>query len=416
MQYNISAIQQVNRFLTHCIMYFIIFATVLILYDNGNLKFYRLIGIPAILIFYFFIERYIFNGFLYLLLHGIVLIPVLLIPFPSKAYTLLYCILIVVECIHGEYIWKHNMDAVYGGAPWEFYLFAAFISLVAKAYHYDRITDIVFYCGILLLILHFIQLYMEGLRTVLQKSGHATSLPAKKMIFFSSLMVSFIILVFLISCIYSQKYDIDSSVAIFGKWLGTVILAIIKWILYLFTLIRAYFAKNRQLQNLAQRQGDYQNTFGAVADSLTNPTLIEHIIYGILAICVYALILYILYRIFKSIYKTYSKRYITDSDTITPITPQKEQAKKIRHPKNRISHLRENLSGDNRIKLRNIYRLFIRRHKKYEHKSSNTVTDIQNDIKELYSEDISQLSALYEKARYSSHAITNEDVQKGGSL
>lgn len=416
MQYNISLIQQLNRLLTRCIMYFILFATVLIIYDKGLTKVYLLAGIPLVLVCFFLIERYIYQGIPYLLLHGIFFIPAILLPFPSKVYSILYCILLVIECYHGQYVWKHNMDTPYSSAPWEFYLFITIICLIAKAYHYEQIVNIIFYCGILLLILHFIQLYIEGLRGVLIKAQNATSVPTKKMILFSAMMVSFILVVFCISCLLSRNYDLDAFVTNLGKWLGEVLLAAIKWFLYIITLLRAYFARNRKSDNLEEQQDAYRDAFSDLTNDVSNPSMIADIIYGFFAVLVYGFMIYLLYQGFKRIYATYVRRYVTDADIITTLSPSKDVTKPKKNETTLMEKLKQNIKQDNRMKLRRIYRLFIRRHKEYYHRKNNTPQEIAKKIQEIYSEDISEITTLYEKARYSNHDISIEDVQKGGNL
>lgn len=416
MQYNISLIQQLNRLLTRCIMYFILFSTVLIVYAKGLGKLYLLAGIPLVLVCFFLIERYIYQGIPYLLLHGIFFIPAILIPFPSRVYTILYCILLVIECYHGQYVWKNNMDMPYNSAPWEFYLFISVICLIAKAYHYEQIVNIVFYCGILLLVLHFIQLYIEGLRGVLTKAQNATSVPTKKMLLFSAMMVSFILTIFCITSLFSRGLDIDIYISQFGKWLGKVLLAIIKWFLYIITLLRAYFARNRKSDNLEEQQDAYRNAFSDLTNEVSDPSIIANIIYGIFAVLVYGFFIYLLYQGFKRIYNTYVIRYVTDADMITTLSPSKDMTKPKKEEITLMEKLRQNIRRDNRMKLRHIYRIFVRRHKEYYHRRNNTPQDIAKEIHEIYDEDISEITALYEKARYSNHDISNEEVLKGGNL
>ncbi|MGN0438395.1 MAG: hypothetical protein ACI4F4_07695 [Lachnospiraceae bacterium] len=416
MQYNISFIQQINRILTRCIMYFIVFATVLIIYDKGLEKIYLLAGIPFILICFFIIERYIYNAIPYLLLHGLFFAFPFIFPFPSKVYILLYCGLLVMECHHAQYVWKHNADKPYDSAPWEFYLLISVVCLVAKAYHYEDIVTIIFYGGILLFLLHFIQLYVEGLRGVLIKSQKATSVPTKKMILFSSMMVLFILVIFITSCLLSKGYHIDTYMEDFGKWLGELLLAILKWMLYIITLIKAYFAKNRDDTAIEAQQKEYEQAFSGIYNDVAQPTVIAHIIYGILAIFVYGVIIYLLYQAFRYFYSIYERRYVTDADITTKLDSARDTQKLLKTKPAWISRLKENLSQDNRFKIRNLYRLYVKKHKAYNHRICNTPKDIEKKIFELYDEDMSELTTLYEKARYSNQEITNEDIEKGGNL
>lgn len=416
MHYNITLIQQFNRILTRSIMYFIIFATVLIIYDQGITKPVCLLGIPVVLICFFFIERYVYHAIPYLLLHGIFFVPAILIPFPTNIYNYLYGMLLICEFFHAEYVWKHNSEKPYTSAPWEFYLLMTILCLIAKAYHYDDVVNIIFYCGILLLILHFIQFYIEGIRIILVKSRNATSVPTDKMIITSAILISFVLVVFLISSLCMKGLDLDSYVAAFGKWLGKLLLAVIKWILYIVTLIRAFFAKNRKVENLEEQKNAYENAFSDVQNGISDPSLLAKIIYGMLSIFVYGIIIYLIYQGFKQLYYIYLKRYATDQDVVTTLSHPRERVRVSKDEVTIIQKIKQRIQLDNRMKLRQIYKLSIRRHKEYHHRKSNTPKDIAKRIDQLYDEDISEITSLYEKARYSNNDISDEDVQKGGNL
>lgn len=397
-------------------MYFVIFATVLIIYEKDITKPVFLLGIPMVLICFFIIERYVYHAFFYVLLHGIFIIPVILVPFPTRTYMVLYIILLIGEYFHAESVWKHNTEKTYSTAPWEFYLFMVLIYITAKAYHYENLVNILFYCGILLLLLHFIQFYIEGIHIHLTKSQNATSVPAGKIIVSSSMMIGFVLIVFCISCLCTKGMNLDAYIYSFGKWLGELFVAVIKWLLYIATLIHAYFARNRKTEVLKDRQQDYENTFSELWENMSASSLLAKIIYGSLSIVVYGIIIYFLYQGVKQLYDIYIKRYAKDDDVITFISPPKEVKQTIKNNTPLPDRIKNAFQWDNRKKLRYIYRLLIHRHKEYIHRKSNTPRDIAIKINELYDKDISELTGLYEKARYSNEIITNEDVQKGGTL
>ncbi len=416
MQYNITILKQITRMLTVGILYFILFSTTLILYGDGLAAPQWLLGIPIILIAYFFIERYIYNRYLYFILHGSLLIPVLLIPFPAGIYTCLYISMLVLEGYHAIYIWKHNMEKPYNDVPWEIFLLLEIIYFIAAGYQYSKIVTIIFYCGILLLILHFVRYFLEGFHQLLAKSQNATSVPTRKMVFTSAILLSFVMLVFLLSALGIRSLNVDHAFYEFGKLLGNFFLTILKGILYIITLIRAYFAKDRHMEELGERKNRYEESLQELLGTASDPSLLARILNGILAIMVYAFLIYLIYRGFRYMYQIFLKRYTKDTDIVTTLNKPKDIIKERKDETTFIQKVYRRLTMDNREKLRQIYKVAISRHKEYHHKKSNTSTDIAMQIKALYEEDLTELTALYKKARYSNEEITSEDVKKGGIL
>lgn len=415
MHYNITIIKQITRMFTVGIIYFIIFSTVLILYNKKIEAAYCLLGIPLILICFHIIQRYVYHTFLYIILHGLFFIPALLLPFPTKYYTYLYVFMLIAECLHAVYIWKHNVDKPYNDIPWEMFFALEVIYLIASANQYTSIVNIIFYCGILLLMLHFIRHYIEGLNTVIIKSQNATSVPTKQMIFTSGFFVGFTVFIFFLFSLTIPALHADRYFYRGMEFLGKVLLLFIKGILYLGTLIRAYFAKDRHMDESANKDA-FQNALNDITNDVSDPSLLAKIIIGIFTVFVYALLIYLLYQGFLYIYRIFLRRYAKDSDVITTLHKTADINREKEDKTTFIRKVRKALFPDNREKLRQIYKINISHRKEYVHQKSNTPRDISNQIYDIYNEDITELTALYEKARYSNEEITSKDVQKGGIL
>lgn len=395
--------------ITKCTIYLVLFITTLLIYLNEIPKPLFLLGIPLVLLCFFVIERYVYNGFLYLLLHLLFYIPAIFVPFPTNIYKVLYVILLLMECSHAGYIWRHNSDPPYTEVPWFSFLLLVVVGIGARVAKNELILNIVFYAGILLLILHFVQYYLEGVRFTLIKAQNATSVPTRKMVVTSAILLSFVMVVFLFSSILIKGFNIDYYAGNVLSFLWKTLLAIIKWLLYIGTLIKAYFARNRELENLDKQKTAYEQAFQKVLEEISNPSVLAKIIQFALAIFVYYILIRLIYKMFKHIYKIYLNRYAKDSDIVTELSKYTDTVKKVQGP-TILQRVKERFSNDNRLKLRQLYKFYINRHKEYFHKKSNTPMDIAASINELYNEDISEATNLYTKARYSSYDITQEDV------
>lgn len=415
MHYNITLWKQICRILTRCILYFILFSAILLIYQNKITYPYCMIGIPVILTGYALIERYVYHFLLYFILHGAFLIPVFLIPFPETNYRYLYLACVLIEWFHAGYIWRHNNEKPYENAPFEIYLILILACIIAKAYHIPQLVNIISISGIFLLVLHFLQFYLEGVHITLVKAEHATSFPTRKMLITSTIFITFLIVVFLLLAFSIQGIDMDSYFLSVGQKIGNWILALIKWILYIGTIIHAFFARNRHIDSDKQRQ-DYLNALNqALSDSAT-PGLLAKIINILFTVFVYAIFIYMIYRFFSMICRLYLKRYATDSDFIVSLSGSNQNITDAKEETTLLTRIKKRLKLDNVMKIRQLYKYKIKHYKEYTHKSSHTATDTKEQIAILYEDDISELTSLYEKARYSNQEVTDEDVKKGETL
>ena len=128
-KHNLTIYKNISRACTIGLSYLLVFITVLTIYEQQITKPHFLIGIPVLLVSYLLIERYCFQVVLYFLLHGIFLVPILLIPYPNMCYKILYILFFFFEFSHACYIWRTGSDPAYNELPWFLFLFVAVLYL-----------------------------------------------------------------------------------------------------------------------------------------------------------------------------------------------------------------------------------------------------------------------------------------------
>lgn len=413
MKYNLTLLKNIGRLLHTTFVYIILFSVFLTIYENRIVSPQYLLGIPGILICYFLIERYCYHPIPYILLHAVFIIPILIIPFPVTAYRYLYLVLFIAECFHGIGIWRQNVEKPYQEAPWALYVVIGVIYIIVTAYHMNRLANLVYALSIALLLIHFFRLSLEGLGNTLNKAQNATSVPTNKIIATSFAMIIFISLSFFVTAIFVRAFNLDQSIYALGKFFVKIIKVITHFLMYVIAVIRLLFSKESRLEEPEEPIG------AELLESLEEfqePTLLAQILQTACVTLFWIFVIYILYRVLSYLIRLFLNRYAKDSDIIITLHTGKDSIKSKTAKRSVLEKMKEIFRTDNAMKLRHAYRLKIRTYPPELHPKNNTPKEIADHILAEYNEDIMELTALYEKARYSSEEITVEEVRKGGVL
>ena len=105
-----------------------------------------------------------------------------------------------------------------------------------------------------------------------------------------------------------------------------------------------------------------------------------------------------------------------DTDIVVALQEAPEKVTRKKEAKNVLGQMKAFFRPDNAAKIRRAYRLKIKGYNQEIYKKNYTPEDIASKVLQVYDEDISELTDVYEKARYSNEEITFEDVKKGGVL
>ncbi len=411
MKYNISIARDIAKLCNTCIGYILFFITTLYIYKNCIPTPLWLLGIPLILICNKCIQNYCFQPVLYVLLHGIVWIPVCLIPFAHMEYRYLFLVLLFLEFMNAIHVWRTPTEKEYNEVPWQIILWVTILYIITSAYDMHNIATIIYYIGVLVLLLHFIRLFIAGINRLLTKADQATSMPIRKILLTNILIFIFFLTTIAVTTIVSFYSDADRLFVALGDGLVRLIRLIIRVVSLVITVISALFAKDRKT-NIPDAREQLDNSWRAIKE----PSLLAQILDGIIMIIAIFIVIYIIYRIIVKFIKIFTKRYSTDTDVVVRLSkPQKSShVKKARTPF--YEHLKEFFSNDNVTKIRRGYRVTIKGYRLPDLHQSDTPITIADKVNTTLDKDISALTNVYEKARYSSEEITYEDVQKGGFL
>lgn len=411
MHYNLTFIKNIGRQLNAALFYLIIFSFILTIYEGEIISPQYLSGIPLILICYLFIECYCYQPVLYILLHSILFLPVCIMSFPGSCYQYLYLAVLIAENIRGILIWKRSTEKPYEEAPWALYLVVTILYILTLVYHLSFLSNLIYYCGISMVLIHFIRLSLEGIGNMLSRFQHATSVPTVKIILTSSVMSGFTYLSFFILAIALHSFSFDKYLYLIGDYIAKLVKVISRFLIYIIGILRALFSVESHIE-----ENPTDEELKAALEAVKEPSLLAKILEGIVIAIALLFTLYLLYCLFVYVVKIFLKRYTRDSDQIISLHDTEEKVQEQKEKSIILQKLKQFFRTDNAAKIRRAYRLKIKSYNGKINKKSDTPKDIADNVLKMYDEDISELTDVYEKARYSNEEITLEDVKKGGIL
>lgn len=411
-KHNLTIYKNISRNCTVCLAYILAFLTALTIYEKQIPAPYYLIGIPLILTAYLLIERYCFHPFLYFVLHGIVLLPILCIPYPSTCYKILYIVLFAFEFSHACYIWRAGSDPVYNELPWFLFLVVTILYIGGRILHQDTFANYVYVIGLALILLHFIRYFIYGLTQMFQESEHTTSMPTRKIMLTNTSLLGILLFFFLALGLFIQVLHLDHFLFLVGDALLKILRVVIQFLLYLVALLRMLLSSNQSDNNAANEEEALQE---AVQQIPKTPIWAE-ILTILIEIALAAFALYIVYHIIRAAIRALLTRYTSDSDIVITLHDKVENVEQSHIGPSLMQRIREQFDSSYRTKIRHFYRIKIRQSKELTLHDSDTPTDIACQMQKVYDENIDTLTKVYEKARYSDSEITIEDAQKGGIL
>lgn len=412
MKYKLSLATDISRLCASALGYIMLFITVFSIYQKSIPTPYCFWGIPLILIGCQIIQLYCFQPVLYILLHGVLWIPVFLIPFSHTEYRYLLLFVLLCESVKAIQAWKKGGSTLYEDVPWFLLAYTCIFYIIACGYNTETYALVIYYIGIGVLLLHFIQLFISGLRKLVAKSTQATSMPTKKIMLTNILIFIFFAIILIILSILVHHNSVDTAFSALGQILIRAIRLLIRTITYIVTLINVLFAKNSLDAEMTEAEQDMEEALKEIQE----PSLLAQILHGCMMIATMFVTIYLIYRLITTLIRIFSKRYVKDTDVVTESEKPKEITKLPKKKISIIKRIQAFFKNDNASKIRRVYRLKITSYKPVIFKKCDTPTDIAVRIYDTYNEDIDELTEVYEKARYSNEEITFEDVQKGGLL
>ncbi|MDE5863834.1 MAG: hypothetical protein K2H34_05755 [Lachnospiraceae bacterium] len=314
MNYNLTIIKNCGRLICLFLLYLMIFASIITVYEGSVINPVCLSGIPAILLFYLIVERYCYNAILYILLHLVPFGVVYTVDFPTPYYRYLYYTLLTAECLHSFSFWKSSGEKPYSGTPWGLFAFTAILYIISSSYKMTALSNLIYYCGVGLVMVHFFRLSVEGISNTLSQTQHATSVPTRKMILTSGITTGFTCLFFSIIAIAVRAFGLEEFLYDLGRLIIKINRIIFRFLSYVIAIIRALFSRESHIEDSTAAEEELYEALQAIHE----PSLLAKIIDGILIIFALFVMLYLLYRTISYVVHIFFLHYAKDTDQIVP--------------------------------------------------------------------------------------------------
>ena len=283
--------------------------------------------------------------------------------------------------------------------PWPTFMAGFIIYLYGLALDNDIILYTAYIAPAILLVLHYVMTYLEGLREYVTRTRDVSGLPISKMIQLNTVIVMFILLLLVLSLCMVRIFDTDAAWSKLYAIFTMIVVVVSQVIKIVAALISGLIS------------GDYESddeTIAAAQQEMTNAAVYAtDAMEFILKLFVVAVVVYVAYKIVGYVIKKLSaKRYYAD-DLV-------EEAESIRH------EITEDNKRKKRFAIRSLsdrarwyYRVRILDFKREiqldEYKTSH---DIEEQIDERGLADVTELTEAYNELRYGDKETDKETVRR----
>ncbi len=243
---------------------------------------------------------------------------------------------------------------------------------------------------VMLFITYLIVIYLDGVYDYFDRTKDINDLPVRRMMSVNSIIVSGIIVITLISIAISYIFKLDILMRGFFKGLLTVLRLFMLCIKFIYTLLMSALSGGSVKNQAAKSREEVKQLVedNSFADSMTTIVVIAIIILA--AVFVY----YLVRRIVRFII---AKRRMP-SDIVEQIVEIPHDQKEKR--KGFVTVMKERMSLDERA--RRVYRdTVLKTGRPYVPEEYDTTLDIRDKISENSVYDLSEITELYNKLRYS---------------
>ena len=243
---------------------------------------------------------------------------------------------------------------------------------------------------VMLFITYLIVIYLDGVYDYFDRTKDVNDLPVRRMMSVNSIIVAGIIVITLISIAISYIFKLDILMRGFFKGLLTVLRLFMLCIKFIYTLLMSALSGGSVKNQAAKSREEVKQLVedNSFADSMTTIVVIAIIILA--AVFVY----YLVRRIVRFII---AKRRMP-SDIVEQIVEIPHDQKEKR--KGFVTVMKERMSLDERA--RRVYRdTVLKTGRPYVPEEYDTTLDIRDKISENSVYDLSEITELYNKLRYS---------------
>ncbi len=364
----------------------LIFITVVFLKVQPPLMVYLIVMIEYI---YSYIVRDYAPSNLWMLILHLILCGIIA---PVKIYIGIKVLLIILmlHLVGESFVYSRNGYKLkpLDDMPWPTFLIAIIIYTYGFFMHESIMTKGAYFIPVILLVLYYVMIYVEGLRTYINATKDVSGLPLKRIISTNTMIVFMIILFLILGIALGDILELDEALKEAGKGVIAVFKLVVMIFATVWKIIASFFS-----------YGGGSSTTAVIMDNKPVREYAEEIGSSFEFVLKGGLILLATYLVYKIIIKII-KRLVLKRKLTTDIIEAAEVVYKDTNnnlTRKKFSRLR--LTPEEKI--RKYYKLKILKYKHHINLSKQkTVEEIREEIKNNELDNIDEITEIYSNIRY----------------
>lgn len=332
---------------------------------------------------------------------GLICVP-FVVDFSGGQRFIFVCIGVHLLTTSMEYALRGSKLKALDDIPWPTFVISVIIYIFGWATKEPLLYNAALIIPIVLLFLHYIMVYVEGVRSYVEATKDVSGLPLSHILSVNTSIVGFILLVLLVSIVLGESVDFGKVLNVIGDLLVSIFKIFAVGVSFIMRFISKLMSSGSDSDKLDSnlQSGGFISHSGYAYETGEN----------ILKVLVGILIIYIVYRILKAI----AKRLIIARSFEGDIVEEAEKVISSQEEKIR-RRLFGRLSGEEKIRryykervLKDKYDISLR--------GDTTCRDIEKDIAENTMGDVSELTDIYASVRYGETTPDKSLVKRVSSL
>ena len=391
---------------TSTIVWMLLFLCIQKIAAKDFFPWYYTLGIPVSIIAITLFRTYIKNFIVFALCHVVLFFLGLIIPVPVFLI-MEYAVFHLILTIQSITLWSTKQKDESFDLPVIEILALLIIYFYTITAQLTAFNTLVYVSGILCIGLYLIRHYLNGFKSFIISSKNATSYDLNRLWRTNSVLVIFLIVMITIFVLAANLFNMDE-----------LMYKLLNGLKNATGVILTFLATGSA--PVSTESSNYDIKEGTVLPEEAGGTMsefweqFEKILAPLMNITAFLILFIFIGALLYSFLKQYMHRQISTTDFVEPSTPDIDMEALKKVPEAEIPSL--TLSAANLSNRKKVRKLFYKRVKKHETqiglKASLTAEEINQTLENNARESLGALTPLYNKARYSHHEITDEDIKK----
>lgn len=367
-----------------------------ILFLNEMPGFFVIVSLLLLYVLSFGIREWSPTHMVILFLHLGLMGVLFVLPFPGRLGLVLIGVQVYLTISALVYSHKGAVVKPITDVPWPSFLVCCLIYILSMVSHQSLLMTITYIITILLLLIYYLILYVEGLTKYMDATRDVSGLPLKRMVQTNTRIVGIIILILLFGLFMGHIFGTEGITDVLLTVCGIIVQCIFQIIRFLLSMLSEIWG----VGDLNYAEGDF-----VLPEQVTGWGLILEILLMVVFI---GAMVFFFYRLLRKLIKLLLKPRSYEEDIVEAAEKEKTVTKEKSYGK--ISFPRSLTLAE---KARRYYKLRIIKYKdEISLNSQSTCRDIENEIRQKGFDEVKEITEFYSEIRYGAGAVDKKTLKK----